>query len=238
MLTIFLRAILLYAITLITLRAMGKHQLGQFQPYEFALAIMIADLMATPMADISTPLLHGVLPVAALFIVHCLITLLCLRSDRARAVISGKPSLVVSNGVVDKKELTRLCMSLSDLLEGMRESGILDPKELGTAIIEADGKISAFPLSPFRPASPSDLQIQTGYEGMPLQLILDGHVQQNNLMKAGQDIAWLTETLKLYNLTAKDVLMMSLSTDGTAYVQDARGAILQFEALSKQGVVW
>lgn len=238
MLTIFFRAVILYTVTLITLRAMGKHQLGQFQPYEFALAIMIADLMATPMADISTPLLHGVLPVAALFVVHCLLTFLCLRSDRLRAIISGKPSVVVSKGVIDREELTRLCLSLSDLLEGMRESGILDPARMGTAVVEADGRVSAFPPSGERPLAPGDISIQTPYEGMPLMLVMDGRVQHNNLKKSGKDESWLGELLSLYNLDAKRVLLMSLDTEGHAHLQDMRGATLSFEAMKPQEVSW
>lgn len=238
MFIIFFRAVILYGLTLITLRAMGKHQLGQFQPYEFALALIIADLMATPMADNSIPLLHGVLPVAALFIVHCLLTFLCMRSDKLRSIISGKPSVVISRGVIDKKELSRLCLSLSDLLEGIRESGILDPAKVGTAIIEADGKICAFENSNARPLSPSDLSIQTPYEGMPLQLIMDGRLQQNNLEESGRDRAWIEQLLGLYNLKIKDVLLMSLNTEGKMHVQDMRGATLNFEAMKPEEVNW
>lgn len=238
MLTIFLRAILLYLIMLMTLRAMGKHQLGQFQPYEFALAIIIADLMATPMSDISIPMLHGVMPVAALFIVHCLLTLACMRSDKLRAFISGKPSVVVSRGVVDKKELTRLCLSLSDLLEGMRQSGILDPSQMETAVIEANGRISAFTSGRDRAASPADLSIPTDYEGMPMTLIMDGRVQQNNLKQAERDLPWLEDALKMYNLSTKDVLLMSLGTNGKAYMQDMRGATIAFEAMKPEEVCW
>ena len=96
MLTILIRAILLYFILTLSMRAMGKRQLGQFQPYEFVMAMLIANLIATPMSDVSTPLMHGILPVAALYITHALITLLCMRSDRMRAFICGKPSLIIS----------------------------------------------------------------------------------------------------------------------------------------------
>lgn len=238
MLTIFLRAIILYALTLVTLRAMGKHQLGQFQPYEFAMAIMIADLMATPMSNISTPLLHGVLPVAALFIIHSLLTYLCMRSDKLRSIISGKPSVVMTNGVVDKNELSKLSLSLSDLLEGLREAGIMDPSKVGTALIEANGRITAFPPSQERPLTPKDMSIQTPYEGLPLVLIMDGRVQKNNLRQAGKDEAWLSELLALYNLDFKQVLLTSLDTCGKMHLQDTRGATLSIEAMNPKEVCW
>ena len=94
MLTIFIRAILLYVVLMLTMRAMGKRQLGQFQPYEFVMVMLIANLVSTPMSDVSTPLLTGLLPVAALFIVHTLITLACMRSDRMRALLSGTPPIL------------------------------------------------------------------------------------------------------------------------------------------------
>lgn len=238
MLTIFIRAIIFYLTMVVTLRALGKHQLGQFQPYEFALAIMIADLLAAPMSDVSTPLLHGVLPIAALFVTHSVITFCCLKSDKLRSIISGKPSVVVSRGVIHPGELERLCLSVSDLLEGMREAGILDPAEVGTAIVEADGQITAFPHVAKRPVNVEDMQLDPGYEGLPLVLIQSGNVQHNNLGHAGKDEPWLTELLGHYNLTARDVLLASLDTQGRLHVQDMRGGILSIEAIKPEEVAW
>ena len=147
MFTLFLRALILYVVMIVTMRALGKRQLGQFQPYEFAMTILLADLISTPMGSVSTPLLYGILPFMALFAVHSLITLLSLKSDRVRAIVSGKPSLVISRGVINEKELKRLCLSLADLLEGLRGAGVLDPSEAGTAVVEANGKLSVFPES-------------------------------------------------------------------------------------------
>ena len=238
MLTLFLRAFVLYIVMLITLRGMGKHQLGQYQPYEFAMAMLIADLVSTPMSDVSTPLLHGVLPVAALFVTHGVITLLCMRSDRMRSIISGKPCVVVTNGVINRRELTRLCLSLSDLLEGLRAAGILDPKDLGTAIIEANGTISAFPESQSRPPTAAEMRVDTPREGLPLMLVLDGRIQTNNLTTSGQSEKWLMELLGHYNLKAQDVLLASLDTQGGLRVQDMNGALLTMQALRPEEVCW
>lgn len=238
MLTIFLRAFVLYLIMLLTLRGMGKHQLGQFQPYEFAMAILIANLISTPMSDVATPLLHGALPIAALFITHGVITLLVMRFDGFRAFISGKPSIVVSSGVIDREELQKLCLTLSDLLEGMRSKGILDPQELDTAIVEADGSVSAFPLSQKRPPTAEELGVATARHGMPLMLIMDGRVQSMNLKMSGQDEPWLNELLKHYNLTPRDVLLASLDTEGMLRVQDMRGALISMQAMNGAEVGW
>ena len=236
--TVFLRAFTLYIVMLVTLRGMGKHQLGQFQPYEFAMAMLIANLISTPMSDISTPLLHGVLPVAALFITHGVITLLCMRSDGFRAFVSGKPSLVVSNGVIDRAELNRLCLTLSDLLEGGRQAGILHPQDMETAIVEADGSVSAFPIASRRPVHTEELNIPTQREGMPLMLVMDGRLQPGNLQMSGQDASWLEALLSHYHLTVPQVLLASLDTQGELRVQDMRGALITMQALGPEEAGW
>jgi uncharacterized membrane protein YcaP (DUF421 family) len=238
LLTIFFRAIILYLAMVATMRATGKHQLGQFQPYEFALAIMVADLLVTPMADISIPLFHGLLPILALYVVNGSLTLACMKSDRIRAFISGKPSVVVSRGVINRFELDRLCMSLSDLQEGLREAGLLDPSTCGTAIVETDGNITAFPHALKRTVTTEDLNLKPGYEGLPLILIENGRLQCHNLSMSGKDEAWLKELLGHYGLEFPKVLIASLDTQGGLHVQDMRGSILHIVALTSQEVVW
>lgn len=238
MFTIFIRSIILYAFMLLILRGMGKRQQRQFQPYEFAVALIMADLIAVPMSDISTPLLHGMMPVAALFILHSVITMLGMVSDKVRAFFCGKPSIVVKNGIIDRAELNRLCISLSDLLEGVRESGILDPATVATAIVESDGSISAFEDEQHRPVAVKDMQLQPEREGLPLTLIMDGSVQKNNLQMVQRDEIWLESVLKKYGLMPKAVLLASLNTLGVLHVQDMENSVLLLNALKPEEVTW
>ena len=222
MLTIFLRALILYLLTVVALRALGKSQLGQFQPYEFALALMIADLMSTPMGDHSAPLLHGALPAAGLIVAHSLLTFLIMRSDKLRAFISGRASLVVRKGVIDRNELKRLGLSLSELLEGMRECGILDPAALNTAIVESNGNVSAF----------------TAKEVCTIPLILDGRMQQGNLALAKLTEARLLGWIGEYNLAPEQILLLSLGENGQAHIQDMRGAVICMQVPDFEEVDW
>ena len=238
MFTLFLRGALLYIVMIVTMRALGKRQLGEFEPYELAMTILLADLISSPMQSVSTPLLHGLLPVAAMFVVHGAITLAALRWDRFRALVSGKPALVVNRGVIDQKELDRLCLSLADLLEGLRGAGFLDPSEVGTAIVEANGTITAFPTGDSRPAKTSELNLDPGYEGLVLALITDGRVQPNNLKKTGRDRAWLEGLLSARGLAPGGVFLATLDTQGRMTLQLKGGGLMRFPALEPGKVGW
>ena len=229
---------ILYAVMIATMRVMGRRQLGQFQPYEFALTILLADLVSSPMESVSTPLLHGLIPMAALILVHGTLTLLAMKSDRVRAFISGKPVVVISRGVIDQQALEKLCLSLSDLLEGLREAGILDPAEVGTAVFEADGKITAFPDSRNRPPKAAELGLDPGYEGLPLMLVQDGRVQQHNLRQSGHDLPWLEARLRAQGLSVPDVYLASLDTQGGLTVQRRGGGAQKAPAQDPGKAAW
>lgn len=238
MFSLFLRGMILYIVMILTMRGLGKRQLGQFQPYEFAMTILLADVISAPMESVSTPLLHGLLPVAAMFVVHGVVTLWSLRSDKVRAFVSGKPAVVVSKGVINQQQLNDLCLSLSDLLEGLRGAGFLDPAEVGTAVIEANGTISAFPASTERSPKTSEMNIDPGYEGLPMILIMDGRIQPNNLSQSGHDEKWLANLLKQRGLTSEGVYLASLDTQGRMMLQLRDGGVQTFDAVDPKKVVW
>ena len=238
MFTLFLRGAVLYIAMILVTRGLGKRQLGEFQPFELAMTILLADVISAPMESVSTPLLNGLLPVAAMFIVHSILSLASLKWDRVRAFVSGKPSVVISRGVVDREMLDRLCLSLSDLLEGLRGAGFLDPTKVGTAIVEANGGISAFADSRFRAPSTSEMHIGTAYEGMPLMLILDGRIQADSLARAGRDENWLKRLLQSRGLAPRGVYLAALDTQGQMTLQLRRGGICKFQACGTEEVGW
>ncbi|MBQ8953094.1 MAG: DUF421 domain-containing protein [Clostridia bacterium] len=238
MLTLFIRAIILYVALVAFTRAMGKRQLGQFQPYEFVMTMLIADLVAVPMSDVSTPLLHGLLPVAAMFVVHSLITLLSLRSDRMRSFFSGKPSVIIARGVWQQAEMQRLCLTISDVLEGLHAAGILDPTEAETALVEANGSISAFPRSALRPATAQDMGVKSVYQGAPVILVMDGRVQAGSLAAAGLEEGWLRDRLSARGLSPEQAFFCTLDTQGVMTVQDRQGNVTRLQALDSAEVSW
>ena len=238
MFTLFIRGAVLYLAMILVMRGLGKRQLGEFQPFELAMTILLADVISAPMESVSVPLLNGLLPVAAMFVVHSLISWLSVRFDGVRAVVSGKPTVVINRGVVDRDALDKLCLSLSDLLEGLRCAGYLDPTQVGTAIVEANGGISAFPDSRNREPSTAELGLQTSYEGLPLMLILDGRVQSANLARSGRDEVWLKELLSSRGLMCKQVYIAMLDTVGQLTLQLTRGDTLRLAAMEPNEVKW
>ncbi len=238
MLTLFIRALLLYIALVAFTRAMGKRQMGQLQPYEFVMTMLIANLVASPMSNVATPLLHGLLPVAALFIAHSAITLMSLRSDRMRSFFSGKPSLIISKGVWQQQEMKKLCLTIADVLEGLRTSGILDPAEVETAVVEANGAINAFPYADKRPPTAAEVNVDPGYEGLPMTLIMDGRIQTGNLGTAQLTQAQLERMLSSRRLAAESVFFCSLDTQGRMMIQDRDGNVTQFQAIDPGEVKW
>lgn len=215
MLTVLIRGAVLVCVAVLSVRLMGKRQVGQLQPFELVIAIMIADLAATPMESLDIPLWRGVVPMISLVVLHQLFTLLSLKSQRMRAFFSGRPTVVIRRGSIDTRALKKLCFNLNDLLEELRTGGILSPSEVGTAIMETSGKLSVFPSSAKRAVTPEDMDIETGYEGIPLTLVMDGKIERDNLPLCGRDEKWLGERLaELGFKRAESVLLCYVDTDG------------------------
>ena len=194
MLTIFTRSVLLYIASLLAMRAMGKREVGQLQPFELVVVIMIAELAATPMGGVGIPLLYGILPMIALVVCHGLIAALCMKCQPFRAWMSGQPTVLMRNGVICEKQMRKSAMDLNDLMEAIRTAGILDPAEVGTVVLEPGGQVNVFPKADYRSVSPRDMNMTVTQEGLPLPLVMDGVIQRDNLIRGQLTEEWLRRT--------------------------------------------
>ena len=220
MLILFGRTAILYLTAVVIIRIMGKRQIGQLQPFELVITIIIAELVVIPMQDKDVPLLEGLVPALTLLFLQYLVSLVLMKSEGARAVVCGIPSVLVHNGRIVESELRRLRYNLSDLLEQLRVKGLPDVSDVEFAVLETNGELSVIPKSQKRPVQPQDLQLDTTYEGLPLPLIIDGKIKAGSLRKASLDQQWLqTEIQKQGIKRPKEVLYASLSTDGTLFIQ-------------------
>jgi len=166
----FFRTMILYVIVIIVMRLMGKRQIGELQPYELVVAIMISDLASIPMQNTGVPLLSGVIPILTILMVQILISLILFKSNRARKIISGTPVSLIKDGIIVEKNLNREIFTLSDLLEAVRIGGYSDLSQVREAILETNGELSIY-----------------GYdtEPIPLNIILDGKLAKDNLEPVG-----------------------------------------------------
>jgi uncharacterized membrane protein YcaP (DUF421 family) len=226
MLILPLRTIILYILVMITIRLMGKHQIGQLQPFELVITIMISELAAIPMQDTEIPLLNGVIPIITLLFIQATLSLLSLKSNCARRIICGNASILIENGKINAAEMARLRYSLSDLIEQLRLKDIPNIADVEFAILETSGKLSVIPKSQKRPVNPEDLHLETAYEGLPLTLILDGQVQHRNLQKNRLTEAWLRAEMRKFGFSSfQEILLASQDTSGKLFIQPKKGGL-------------
>ncbi|MCL6449127.1 MAG: DUF421 domain-containing protein [Armatimonadetes bacterium] len=212
------RTILIYFIVLIVVRLMGKREIGQLSPFDFVVAIIIAELAAIPMESTGIPLWKAILPMVTLAVLEVLLSYLALHSPFLRKILDGEPQVVIKNGQILKKELRKARYNLNDLLAQLREKGIVNVCDVEFGVLETSGKLSVIPKSQKRPVTPEDLGIATGYEGLPTVLIMDGMIVKENLRSSGLDEAWLQERLGEFNIRPGDVFLAVLGTDGKLFI--------------------
>ena len=220
MLTIFLRAVLLYGLSIFAIRMMGKRQIGQLQPYELVAALLVADLAAGPIAGSETPLLYGIVPIAALMLVHSFLSLLGLKFPSIRKLINGSACILIENGQIKYKELSRVCLTVSDLLEDIRENGILSISDVQTAILETNGTLSVFPCAAARQLTPKDMNMTPQEESLPITLIADGDIRQSALCDCGISLENLQKQLRHWQFPdERHVLLCCFDPPDGVFVQ-------------------
>jgi len=214
----FVRSLVLYGLVVLVMRLMGKRQIGQLQPFELVVAIMMADLASVPMQNRDLPLSNGIIPILTLLVAQVGLSFLTVRSQWARRILCGTPSVLIENGRLRQSELTRSRLNLNDLLEQLRSKNYANLEDVEFAILETNGDLSVIPKSQRRPVNPADLGLATKYEGLPLDLIVDGRVNWDNMKRAGLDEAWLREQLTRFGLSGPEtVFFASLDSEGHLY---------------------
>lgn len=214
----FLRTLLMYAFVYLVVRLMGKREIGQLSPFDFVVAIMIAELAALPLEDTSITFSHALIPIGTLAAIEIVFSYLSLKNTWLRSVINGSPSIVVRNGQILDGNLRKLRYNVNDLLAHLRQKDITDISEVEYAILECSGQISVVKKSQLRPVTPQDLGIETSYEGIPAPLIIDGEVIYGNLDKAKLTYQWLLgELAKLGLSDPQDVIYATLNSQGQFY---------------------
>ncbi|MCR1935129.1 DUF421 domain-containing protein [Clostridium tepidum] len=220
MFIVLIRTIILYILVILSMRLMGKKQIGELEPFELAITIMISELASLPMQDSRIPLLHGIVPILTLLIIQNLFSLIQLKSEKIRSLINGEPSILIEKGKIDFQELKNQRFNINDLMEELRLQGYYDLENIEYAILETSGQLSIIPKTEELPVTKKDLSLEITQEKLPVTLILDGKINKKNLKLIKKDEKWLENKLKKDNISSYDELLIAiLNSKGNLYYQ-------------------
>lgn len=214
----FVRTVILYLFIIAGIRLMGKRQVGELEPSELVLALIIADLAAVPMQDYGIPLLSGIIPILTLLCITMIISVLSMKSVGFRALICGRPSIIVENGKLHQREMAKNRFTVDELMEELRMKGITDISTVKYAILETNGQISVLPFADQKPPTAKDMAVAPQEAGLPLVIINDGRVLDHNLKIRGYDQVWLNKQLKSHGVKKpEEVYLLTADELGRTY---------------------
>ncbi len=202
MLTIIIRSVILFSLVIAALRLMGKKQLGELQPSELVTTILISNIATLSLEEPSMPMILGIVPILMIVCIDVLMSGIMMKSVRFRRLVTGSPRVIISDGVIDQKELRNLRYTIDDVLEAMRDSDIFDITHVRYAIVETTGKINFF-------------RKDEGKTDPPGVIIKDGLLIEEGLVKAGLGEKWLYDTLERRNVGLKSVFLLTACGDGS-----------------------
>ena len=206
----YLRTILLYLILIAVIRTMGKRQIGEMEPTEFVVTMLVANLAAIPMQDGGIPLFSGLVPILTVLGVELILSALSLRSIRFRRLLCGKPVILIENGKILQDNLRKTRVTLDELTCLLREKDVLDLQTVQFAILETNGSLSVFPYPKDKPASAKDAGIQVKKQYLPVTIISDGRLLSDNLQKAGKDAGWVQRVLQERDAQIRDTWLLTV----------------------------
>lgn len=218
MFVVLIRTVILYVSIIIGLRLLGKRQLGELEPAELTVALILADLASVPMQDNGIPLLTGLIPIAVLLCLTTVFSVLSAKSLRFRNLLCGRPSIVIRNGIVVESEMRRNRLTLDELLEELRIQGHTDLTGIQYAILESNGQLSILPFSDNKPATAAQIGTETKATGLPVVLISDGHLLISALEQQGWSIERLHNELSSHGLVSPEqVFLLTADEFGNTY---------------------
>lgn len=212
MITAFARTLILYLLLMLGLRLLGKRQIGDFEPSELVLTLIISDLASVPMQNYGIPLANGVLPILTLLSLSMLVSFISLKSVRFRAIVCGKPALIVYDGRILQQNMAKNRITVDELFEQLRTQGYSDLHAVKYAILETNGQLSILPYTRESPLTPQGAGLNlVDRVTLPILIIEDGHILDENLAISGHDRNWLSDQLQKNGLkSAQEVFFLTV----------------------------
>ena len=217
MLISFIRTLILYSVLILVIRLMGKRQIGEMDPMEFVVTMLLANLAAVPMQETGIPLLAGLIPILVVLSMELLLSVLVYRSVGARKLLCGKPVILIEKGKLLEQNMKKTRITPDELTEFLRIEGIVDIASVKYAILETNGEMSVLPYAKYKPANAKAAGVQVDDVQLPVTVISDGRILAENLPLLGKTRMWVDEVLRNYNCAAKDVYLLSCDPGGKLY---------------------
>ena len=217
---LFFRTVIVYGMVVLALRLMGKRQIGELQPSELVVAIMISDLATMPMSSEKMPLLYGIVPIFTLVICEILLSFVSLKSEWIRVFLNGKPQILIKDGEICRKELMRSRVNIDDLMEELRKAGYFSLDDVDTVVLETGGSLSVIPSKDAAPLKSGDLNMAVIQEKIPYVFIADGKLRHSEIIRSGKNQKWIEAQLKKHKIqSVRDVLVLSMDGKGSVFIQ-------------------
>ena len=219
MFLIFIRTIILYIVILIVVRCMGKKEIGQMQPFEFVISLMIADIASTPLTDTGIPIFFGIIPILGLLFSYMVLSICNMSSVVLRGIICGRPEVLINKGKIVEKALIKERITINELQERLRVKDVFSIEDVEYAILETNGELSITFKPGKRNLTPEDMGIETEYVGISYDLVIDGKGSYENLNKINKDYKWLKNEVSKFGYTPEEALLVIISGNGSFYCQ-------------------
>ena len=237
--TIIIRSIIIYSIVLFLIRLMGKRQIGEMQPFELVITLVIADLATIPMAETALPLIHGIIPLLALVCLHFLLSYLSRKSTFFRKLLNGKPIILISPDGIDFKALKKLNMNFNDLQEALRGVNYFNLEEVLYAILQTNGTLTVLPRAPYAPLTADDIGIQKTEASLPIIIVTKGKLLKENAEMSQIDEKFINSQLKDTNIKSiKEIVIATINQQGKMYIQPYNGKYITLETNYKGDGKW
>lgn len=215
-----IRTLILYFLVTLSLRVMGKRQIGELEPSELVVTILISELAAIPMQDVTVPLFAGVVPMFCLVAIEILTSFLCLKSRKARRIFNGRSAVIIRHGKLERKKMADLRISTDEVLEALRQNNIASPAEVKYGIIEPSGQLSYVLYPKYQPVTAEMIGYEPQASGVPLIVISDGKAIDGNLRLLNLERKDLKIRLKKANIPSiSDVFLMTIDDCGNQFIQ-------------------
>ena len=210
----YFRTLFLYLVLIFAVRLMGKRQIGEMEPAEFVVTMLVANLAAIPMQDGAIPLYSGLVPILTVLGMELVLSGLILRSVRLRQLLCGKPVILIDNGKILQENLKSARINLDELTGQLRAKDVLDIRTVQFAILETSGDLSVFPYPKEKPASAKDAGVQATGQHLPVTVVEDGYLSRENLERAKKDEKWLEKVLSQHNCGIQDTFLLTVDESG------------------------